>query len=195
MPRSTPHRGRGVLVADDAAQNGGTEQRDEAGGTSPASNGTPANGTPANGSAVTGACKAANGDKKPELADRVKVWAGLLLGAFLAAVQLIGLKSGEISNILRNNIVAADVTGLLIVAAALTAVIGALIPAKSPMRLVWLPPIVAGLAATALLPVIVIQIPGTIPTLGRLAIQLLLVILFLIFVFLAALYAYVASRR
>ena len=129
-------RGRGVLVAYEVAQKGGTGGNGRA---------DPGNGKP----------------DSPDLADRVKAWAGLLLAAFLAAVNLIGLNNGEIPNILRNNIVAADVTGLLIVAAAVTAVIGALLPASRHLPVLWLAPIALAVAAVVLLPEVFIQIPTT----------------------------------
>lgn len=100
-----------------------------------------------------------NGMADTDLADRVKTWAGLALAAFLAAINLIGLNNGEIPNILRNNIVAADVTGLLILAAAMTAVIGALLPARTPLPVLWLAPIFLATAAVVLLPWVFIQIP------------------------------------
>lgn len=94
-----------------------------------------------------------------DLADRVKSWAGLALAAFLAAINLIGLNNGEIPNILRNNIVAADVTGLLILAAAMTAVFGALLPPKKYLPVLWLVPISLAAAGAALLPEVYIQLP------------------------------------
>ena len=56
---------------------------------------------------------------------------------------------------------AADVTGLLIVAAAVTAVIGALLPASRNLPVLWLAPIALAVAAVVLLPEVFIQIPTT----------------------------------
>jgi hypothetical protein len=95
------------------------------------------------------------------LTDKIKDSGGLLLIAFLGAVNFIGFSNGEISSILRNNLTAADVTALLILLAVLVAVVSSLFLKGRRYWKGWLLPIFLAVASLALIPELAIRIPTT----------------------------------
>jgi hypothetical protein len=89
----------------------------------------------------------ATGDSDSEqkgFLDTIKDNAGLLLVAFIGAANFIGISSGEIPNILRNEEGAANFTAVLIALAAIAAVMSAIPKEDKEVSLLWYIPAILG---------------------------------------------------
>jgi hypothetical protein len=104
-----------------------------------------------------------NGDesngKAGSFVENIKNNGGLFLAGFIGVANFIGVSSGEIPNILRNDDRAADLTLGLIVLALLVAVVSSLIPKQEPIWIWWLIPPGIAVLALAFLPRLLIRIP------------------------------------
>ncbi len=99
------------------------------------------------------------GDEQKSLADTIKDNVGLLLVAFIGAANFIGISTGEIPNILRNEERDTNFAATLIALAILAGVMSAVLGKDKILSSWWYVPAILFLAATYFLVLAGIQIP------------------------------------
>jgi hypothetical protein len=118
-----------------------------------ASPGRGAEGRPAVGN-VGGA------QRETDFITKLKDGGGLIVAAFIGVIQFVGISSGEIPNLLRNDEAGVTLAAALILLALIMAVASALTPSSSEFWRWWLTPLYIFVLSMAFIPAIVIPLPG-----------------------------------